>query len=421
MIVFVSAVATALVFSFLCSIFESVLLTVRHSRVEQLVEEERRAGYLLRGFKSNMDAPIAAILIVNTIAHTVGASVAGATYEDVFASETLWIFTIVFTIAILLFTEIIPKTLGVTYSDRLAVPVAYGIKVMTVLLAPLVAASSWLSRSLRGDQEEKVTSIEEIRLLASLGQSEGSVGERTANMIIGAARLRELRALDVMVPRSQVTCLSRTQTRAEVLDILRRTRYSRFPYTATGDLDQAAGVVLAKELLLELEATGDDDPVPWDKLVRDPLIVPGSRTVQSLLHALHDARSHMALVVDEYGTFLGIVTHEDLLEEIVGEIYDETDRTPSELWTETPEGYRARATMDLRKVCAELGLSWSPDEGSVTLGGLVTNALGHIPRVGDTVVWRGYELEVVGAGERRAEVIYIRPASPQAPGADAGE
>ncbi len=408
MVVFVSAVASALVFSFLCSIFESVLLTVRHARVEQLVEEGRRAGSLLRDFKSNMDAPIAAILIVNTVAHTVGASVAGATYADVFDPETLWIFTIVFTISVLLFTEIIPKTLGVSFSDRLAVPVAYGIKIITVLLAPFVGVSSWISRSLRGNHDQKVTSIEEIRLLAALGRGEGSVGQRTANMIIGASRLKQLRARDVMVPRPEVTFLSAQMNRDEAIGILRRTRFSRFPFSASGDPDEATGIVLAKELLLALEAQSGDE-VSWDKLVRDPLVVPPSRPVQSLLHALHESRSHMCLVMDEYGTFLGIVTHEDLLEEIVGEIYDETDRMPGALWIETPDGFRARATIDVRKVCAELGLKWSPEEDSVTLGGLITDKLEHIPRVGDTVSWRGYRLEVLRAGERRAEEIAITP------------
>ena len=166
--------------------------------------------------------------------------------------------------------------------------------------------------------------------------------------------------------------------RDEAIGVLRRTRFSRFPFSASGDPDEATGIVLAKELLLALEAQSGDE-VSWDKLVRDPLVVPPSRPVQSLLPCITSSRSHMCLVMDEYGTFLGIVTHEDLLEEIVGEIYDETDRMPGALWIETPDGFRARATIDVRKVCAELGLKWSPEEDSVTLGGLITDKLEHIP------------------------------------------
>ena len=120
MVIFVVAVTVALVVSFLCSIFESVLLSLGHAHIEALEREGRSAGRILKKFKSDIDVPIAAILIANTVAHTIGASVAGASYGDVFDPDTLWIFTIVFTVAVLLFTEIIPKTLGATHARALA-------------------------------------------------------------------------------------------------------------------------------------------------------------------------------------------------------------------------------------------------------------------------------------------------------------
>jgi CBS domain containing-hemolysin-like protein len=147
--VFIAAVSLALIVSFLCSIFESVLLSINYAQVESLSQQGKRSGHLLKEFKQRIDAPIAAILITNTIAHTVGTAVAGATYEDAFSADTLWIFTIVFTTAILLFTEIIPKTLGITHAVRLATPVAYGIRVLAVALRPLVLLSGGLSRWLR--------------------------------------------------------------------------------------------------------------------------------------------------------------------------------------------------------------------------------------------------------------------------------
>jgi CBS domain containing-hemolysin-like protein len=174
--VFIAAVSLALIVSFLCSIFESVLLSINHAQVEALVQQDKRTGRLLKEFKQHIDVPIAAILITNTIAHTVGTAVAGATYEDAFSAETLWIFTIVFTMAVLLFTEIIPKTLGVTHARRLAMPVAYGIHALAVALRPLVLLSGGVSRWLRGGKDAPVTSIEEIRLLTALGRTEGVVG-----------------------------------------------------------------------------------------------------------------------------------------------------------------------------------------------------------------------------------------------------
>ena len=186
MLIFVTAVSVVLIVSFLCSIFESVLLSLTRPQVEVLVRDERRAGRLLSRFKENMDVPIAAILILNTAAHTIGAAVAGASYSNVFDASTLWVFSIVFTIAVLLFTEIIPKTLGVAHALTLATPVAHGIQLLTVLLRPLVWLSERISRSIRSDIEVPVTSTEEIRLLASLGRSEGVVGDQTAEMIVAS-------------------------------------------------------------------------------------------------------------------------------------------------------------------------------------------------------------------------------------------
>jgi len=148
MLILVTAVTVALVVSFLCSIFESVLLSIGPAQVEALASAGKRSGRLLKDFKRRIDVPLAAILIVNTIAHTIGATVAGASYVNVFNEQTLWLFSIVFTTAVLLFTEIIPKTLGVTYAQTLAAPVAYSIHVLTLVLRPLVALAGRISRAL---------------------------------------------------------------------------------------------------------------------------------------------------------------------------------------------------------------------------------------------------------------------------------
>ena len=235
MLLFITAVSVVLIVSFLCSIFESVLLSVTRPQVEVLARDGRRAGTLLTNFKANMDVPIAAILILNIAAHTIGAAVAGASYTNVFDASTLWLFSILFTLAVLLFTEIIPKTLGVTYAQALATPVAHGIHFLTIILRPLVVLSERISRSLRRDVEVPVTSPEEIKLLAFLGQSEGAVGERTAGMIVGATQLQHLQAHDVMLPREEVHFLSGTMTRDEAITLAHQTGHSRFPYSPEGE------------------------------------------------------------------------------------------------------------------------------------------------------------------------------------------
>ena len=422
MLTFIAAVSLALIGSFLCSIMESVLLSVGTADVEALVRDGKRSGRLLQGFKRRIDVPIAAILIVNTVAHTVGAAVAGASYENVFNNDTLWLFTIVFTAAILFFTEIIPKTLGVSHAKELASPVAYSIEILSRTLRPLVMLSELISRSLRRDTAHPATSTEEIRLLALLGRREGVFGARTANMIVRATRLSQLRAHDVMVPRQSVVFLSGQQSKAENLEVVRRSRHSRLPFSTTDDLDQVSGIVLAKELLFELDEHPDED-IDWKVLIHEPLIVPESKPLNSLLRAFQEGRKHMAIVVDEYGGVEGLVTLEDVLEEIVGEIVDESDRYVQDIWPLVDGSLEILASVEMRKVGEHLGFDWDSVGEITSAGGLVTELLGRIPVTGDVVDWQGYRLEVLSATERRAERIRVVPITSQAepPSGGAGD
>ncbi len=406
MLLFVTAVGVVLVVSFLCSIFESVLLSVTRPQIEKLTHDGRRSGTLLKRFKENIDVPIAAILILNTAAHTVGASVAGASYANVFDPATLWIFTIVFTLAVLLLTEIIPKTLGVSYAPTLATPVAHGIQWLTILLKPLVVVSERISRSLRAGAHTPVTSPEEIRLLASLGRSEGVVGQRTAGMIVGATHLGELKVSDVMLPREEVHYVSGTMQRVEALAFVRDTRHSRYPYSPTGDIDDVTGVVLVKELL-HWKLTNDGETVDWDSLRQDALVVPENLPLMRLMRMFQESHRHMAIVVDEYGSVKGIATLEDVLEEIVGDIFDESDRPSKDIVERKDGAMYVKANVDLRKLSAALGVSFEPESEVTTVGGLVTERLEQIPSVGDSVEWNGYWITVIRADRQRATMVSV--------------
>jgi len=405
--VFIAAVSVALIVSFLCSIFESVLLSINHAQVESLTRQGKRSGQLLKDFKGRIDIPIAAILITNTIAHTMGTAVAGATYEDAFSAETLWIFTIVFTTAILLFTEIIPKTLGVTHARRLATPVAYGIHALSIALRPLVFLSGAVSRMLPGGKDEPVTSVDEIRLLAALGRTAGVVGTQTEGIIVGASRLGKLSASDVILPRKQVVYLSATSSRQQVLEIIKQSGYSRFPFSTTDQLDQLSGVVMAKELLLQLQ-DGSGATIDWSRLVNDPIVVPETARLDSLLRIFKEARRHMAIVVDEYGDVQGIVTLEDVIEEIVGDIIDESDQPIEDLWSQDDGSLHALGTIELRRLCRQLEIRLPADTKASRLSGLVMELLGRIPVKGDTVEWNDCWIEVLSASQWSAELVSIK-------------
>jgi CBS domain containing-hemolysin-like protein len=407
MLIFLTAVAVVLVVSFLCSVFESVLLSLTRPQIEVLGRRHGRAAQLLSGFKENMDVPIAAILILNTAAHTIGAAVAGASYSNVFDAGTLWIFSIVFTIAVLLLTEIIPKTLGVSYATLIAAPVAHAIQLLTVLLRPLVVVSEAISRSLRRDAVVPVTSPEEIRLLARLGRLRGAVGPLTAGMIVGATQLRHLHADDIMLPRENVRFLSADMNREQALSYVRDSGHSRFPFSPTGDFDDVSGVIFVKDLLYWL-LQNDTSEIDWNTLLQEALVVPNSVPLPQLLKTYQETQRHLAIVVDEYGSVEGIATLEDVLEEIVGEIRDESD-IPVEEFLEQPDGTLiVRGNVDMRKLCTKLGVAWDPELEVSTISGLVTEILERIPVAGDVVEWNGFRVEVLKADWRRARLLSIR-------------
>ncbi len=403
MIVFAAAVASALVFSFFCSISEAVLLSVSHADIESLGES--RAGRILRRFKKQIDVPIAAILILNTIANTMGASVGGATFAEEFDAP-LWTFSLTFTVAVLLFTEIVPKTLGVTFVRRLAAPVAVSVNVLRFLLAPAIALTRTVSGFLTRGQRSPVTSLEEIGLLAALGRTEGALLPRVATIIEGATRLRSLRARDVMVPRTSVALLSGQRSLVDNLRVVRSSGHSRFPYSAKGDLDSVEGIVLTKDLMFHLrEAQSEPN---WEQLLGAPLMVSGATPLDRLLRVFQEERRHMALVLDEYGGAQGIVTMEDVLEELVGEIEDESDRV-GRFITRRPDGsISCSGRAESRKVFEFLGV---PVEGeSLSIGGFVAEQVGRVPRTGDHFCYKGIDVEVIVASPRRAERVLLRRA-----------
>ena len=407
MLLFITAVAVVLVVSFVCSIFESVLLSLTRPQIEVLTRSKKRAGKLLSSFRDNMDVPIAAILILNTAAHTIGASVAGASYANVFDAESLWLFSLIFTLAVLLFTEIIPKTLGVSHATRLAAPVAYGIDILSRILKPLVVVSERISRSLRAETEAPVTSPDEIRLLALLGRSRGVVGNRTAGMIVGATQISHLQAHDVMLPREGVRWLSAAMDRKSALAYAWEYGHSRFPFSPTEDLDDVSGVVLVKDLQSWLLRNPDDD-IDWEAIRRDVLVVPRSLELPKLLQTYQENHRHLAVVVNEYGGIEGIATLEDVLEEVVGDIRDESDSPANDMHSTDDGVLVVGGKVDLRRICERLDIPWQPDAEVTTIGGYVTEKLERIPVVGDTVSWNGYDIEVLRADRRRARRVMIR-------------
>jgi CBS domain containing-hemolysin-like protein len=316
-------VALALGVSFLCSIMEAVLLSVTPSYVAALEREDDPIGERLHKMKEDIDRPLSAILSLNTIAHTVGAAGAGAQAAVVFGEAYTGVIAAVLTLLILVFSEIIPKTLGAVYWRTLA-PFVVRLLVPTIFsMWPLVKLSQGLTYLLSQDEDEAAFSREEFTAMAELGEEEGVFEEKESRILRNLFRFNSLRVKDVMTPRTVVFDLHEDQTIGDVVEEHDEFRFSRIP-VYDDDPDDVTGYVLKDEMLLR--AAQEEHDVLLEDIAREILVVRETLPLPDLLERLLDRLEHIALVVDEYGGVAGVVTMEDVVETLLGlEIVDEAD------------------------------------------------------------------------------------------------
>ncbi|NVK22795.1 MAG: DUF21 domain-containing protein [Kangiellaceae bacterium] len=315
----------ALVFSFVCSIAEAVLLSITPSYIEHLKVGSPKKAKLLKTIRiNNIDRSLAAILTLNTIAHTVGAIVAGAKATVVFGSTWIGLFSALMTLAILFFSEIIPKTIGAVYWQRLAQPVAVLVNGLIKLLYPLIWVSEGLTKLIARNKQHSLFSRDEFLAMAGLGKRTGDIDEYELRIIGNLLKLSSLKAKDIMTPRRVVQYLSAQKTVSESFDQIVNISFSRIP-VFNSDVDDATHFVLKSDLLMaNLQQQGDK---ALQEFQRPLLCVLDEMPLPKLFELLLTEQQHIALVVNEYGDTRGLVTLEDLLETLLGlEIVDEFDQ-----------------------------------------------------------------------------------------------
>ncbi len=339
-------VLLALVFSFLCSVAEAVLLSVTPSYIAGLREKQPKKAAMLKRLKlDNVDRSLAAILTLNTIAHTVGAIGSGAKATAVFGSAWFGVFSAVMTLLILFLSEIIPKTLGAVHWPKLAGVTALFVRALILSMYPLILVSEKLTRLIARGKGHHMFSRDEFIAMAGIGERSGQINERESRIIHNLFRLESLTAKDVMTPRTVIVALNRDATVTEALETAGESPFSRLPLF-NKDLDDITGFLLKDDLLLS-KATDQGD-VKLETLTRDILTIPGDTPLSGLLETLLARRQHIARVVGEYGETKGLVTLEDVVETLLGmEIVDEKDKV---------EDMQALARQQWEKRAKALGL-----------------------------------------------------------------
>ncbi|MBI4604120.1 MAG: HlyC/CorC family transporter [Planctomycetes bacterium] len=317
------AIGLILVLSGLVTLVEAALFSVPLSRVHLAVEKRRHGSKRLLAIKQNLQRPIGALVILNNVTNIAGSVYVGQLAEDVFGDVWMGIFTGVFTLLMILLAEIVPKTAGERFAEPLALGAAPVMTLLTRALLPFIWLFERITSPLARPEGFHVVSEDEIRVLASVGKTAGAISRHESELIGNVFRLNDVTARDVMTHRLMLSYLpAETPVRELKLEEVEKL-HSRILVAQEGDLDRVNGVVYQRDLLLLL-AQGKTEMTVGD--VKSPIhFVYEGTPAHRLLREFQRTHQHIFVVVDEYGGTSGVVTLEDVLEELVGEIEDEVD------------------------------------------------------------------------------------------------
>jgi magnesium and cobalt exporter, CNNM family len=430
---------------------EIALITVRRHRLAQLVNEGRRSAIVAQRLTEDPSRFLATIQVALTflgfLASAVGAvSFSGALaswiraiplklIQDAAGTISFILVTALIALASIVIGELAPKTLALSMAERFALIVARPLSVIDRALSPIIwfvsILSGFIVRTLGGKERPQLgyLSTEELKMLVETGTQTGDIEEEEKEMIHGVIELSEKMVHEVMVPRIGIQAVEVSDPIDEVLDMIIRAGHSRLP-VFEDNLDNVVGILYAKDLLPYLKRDGGELPqIDIRGIARAPVYVPETKAVDELLHEMQATKRHIAIVVDEYGGTAGLITLEDVVEEIVGEIQDEYDTEESLIEPiETTDGQRAfrvdgRVSMDdLRDLFGLPDAEEEDEDAYDTVGGFIVHRVGRIPLPGAEVSFGEVMLKVEAAEPRRvAKVVAIRQAPTDAEGEEGHE
>ena len=418
---------------------EIALVTVRRSRIRQLTEEgDQRAkrvgrmtdkpGRLLATiqigitFIGFLAAAFAGASIAQSLADTLRDMGPFSTSADVLA---LLIVTVIVSLVTIVFGELVPKTLALAHAERYALTLARPIELLGVILSPVVWLLTTVTHGITRllgvrDMSDEALTTEELRILVERSGELGTIEAEEEQMIGSILELGERRVHEVMVARVDMVALAVDASLGDIVETIVSEGHSRIP-VYDGNIDNIVGMLYAKDLLPYL--VGEDRPPAIRRLVRTPLFVPESMLVDDLLHSLQHRRVHIAIVLDEHGGTAGLVSIEDLIEEIVGEIQDEYDEEDPMIvpLSENEAQVDGRADVDDLLEHFDTKLQGDDQEEFDTVSGLVYHHIGGVPKVGDTVDVDGLLLTVEATDGRRVRTVHVVYSKPPEPDGDEGE
>ncbi|MDP1625639.1 HlyC/CorC family transporter [Parvibaculum sp.] len=410
------AIILLLLFSAFFSGSETALTAASRARMHRLAEEgDKRARLVLR-LTEDRERLIGAVLLGNNLVNIMASALATSLFLALFGDAGVVYATLVMTAVVLVFSEVAPKTFAITNTDRVALAVAPMLRVVTVFFGPVTAAVQFIVRhsfrlfGLNVDDTQQVLSAhEELRGAINLHHHEGSVVKIDRDMLGGILDLRDLEVSDIMVHRKNIAMIDAAQPNSAIISQALASPHTRIPLWRD-EQENIIGVLHARDLLRAIADAGwKPDAVDIPELAFKPWFVPDTTTLQDQLNAFLKQKSHFALVVDEYGVLMGLITLEDILEEIVGDISDEHDIEVAGLRVQPDGSIVVSGSVPIRDL--NRALEWSlPDDEATTIAGLVIHEARTIPDVGQAFTFHGFRFEILRRQRNQIAQLRIAPA-----------
>ncbi len=409
----ICGIVLCIMFSALFSASEMALSSANKVRIENDAEEGNKRAQKTLQLIENFDDSLGAILIGNNLVNIAASSISSVLVILLTGSDELtWIATVVITVLVIIFGETIPKITAKQNATRFSLKITPFVRFLSIVLKPLVKAVVWLvnlltpKKELEEDEEDEDESIEELATIIETAEDEGVLDEDQKELLIAAIDFADISAYEVMTARVDIDAIDIEDSMEEIMELVNSTPFTRLP-VYEDSIDNIIGVLHLNDLLKEL---AKNDKADIRSILMEPVFVYRTTKLPSVLQALREANQHMAIVTDEYSGIDGIITMEDVLEEVVGEIWDENDLVEEEIVEKSEREYELDGDLNIYDFLEIVEMDeddYESEFDSETVGGWVMEMLERFPVVGDEVRYENFTLKVIEAEERRVDKLLL--------------
>ncbi|MDO4551498.1 MAG: hemolysin family protein [Planctomycetia bacterium] len=402
--IFIISLAVALCISAMCSLCEAALLSLTPGELEDFAEDYPKKARVWKNFKENIEEPIAVILILNTAAHTIGATVAGAQFSDLGYGKYLTFFSIIFTFLMLQYTEILPKTLGVAYNTKVAYIMTRPMQFLVWFLKPVVKFLHIMNRPFEAkNSDDNPDTLDEITALVRLASFSKLIDKNQERIFQETTRLQERSAKEVMIPVEQITFLSTQETIGQAIIAAHLDPHTRFPLIEGKDTDNIVGYINFKELVVSASINKNVKEIR--DIARTVHFVNESEPVLHVLRLFVNHHAHIAIVRNKAGKTLGMITMEDIVEELVGELEDEFDLLPQSFHLLTGGALVLGGGVPTKKVFETIKADWEVEADVPTISAWMLKRFGKLPNPGENFHYEGWNF--IARRIRRGQIFEV--------------